>query len=44
MLIGSPEEVAFRKGWIQAAQLRSLAEAIGKNGYAEALRQIAAGS
>ncbi len=44
MLIGSPEEVAFRKGWIKAVQLRSLADAIGKNGYAEALRQIAAGS
>ena len=44
MLIGSPEEIAFRKGWINAAQLRSLADAIGKNGYAEALRQIAAGT
>ncbi len=44
MLIGSPEEVAFRKGWIQAAQLRALADTIGKNAYAEALRQIAAGS
>ena len=44
MLIGSPEEVAFRKGWINATQLRSLADAIGKNGYAEALRHIAAGS
>jgi glucose-1-phosphate thymidylyltransferase len=44
MLIGSPEEVAFRKGWINAAQLRALADAIGKNAYAEALRQIAAGS
>ena len=44
MLIGSPEEVAFRRGWIQAGQLRTLADAIGKNAYAEALRQIAAGS
>jgi glucose-1-phosphate thymidylyltransferase len=44
MLIGSPEEVAFRMGWIDARQLRSLADAIGKNNYAEALRQIAAGS
>jgi glucose-1-phosphate thymidylyltransferase len=44
MLIGSPEEVAFRKGWIDAAQLCALADAIGKNAYAEALRQIAAGS
>ncbi len=42
MLIGSPEEVAFRKGWIGAKELRGLANAIGKNAYAEALRQIAA--
>lgn len=40
LLIGSPEEVAFRQGWIQRAQLRVLADAIGKNGYAESLRQI----
>jgi glucose-1-phosphate thymidylyltransferase len=44
LLIGSPEEVAFRKGWIDAKQLRSLADAIGKNSYAEALRQISAGA
>ena len=42
MLIGSPEEVAFREGWIGAKELRGLADAIGKNAYAEALRQIAA--
>ena len=41
MLIGSPEEVAFRKGWIGAKELRGLADAIGKNVYAESLRQIA---
>ena len=41
MLIGSPEEVAFRKGWIGAKELRGLADAIGKNAYAETLRQIA---
>ena len=44
LLIGSPEEVAFRRGWIDAKQLCSLADAIGKNSYAEALRQIAAGA
>lgn len=44
MLIGSPEEVAFRKGWISAAQLRSLADGIGRNAYAEALRQTVAGA
>ena len=42
MLIGSPEEVAFRKGWIGAEELRGLADAMGKNAYAEALRQVAA--
>jgi len=42
MLIGSPEEVAFRKGWIGAEELRGLADAMGKNAYAESLRQVAA--
>jgi len=42
MLLGSPEEVAFRKGWIGAKELRDLADAMGKNSYAEMLRQIAA--
>jgi glucose-1-phosphate thymidylyltransferase len=42
MLIGSPEEVAFRKGWIGTKELRGLANAMGKNSYAEMLRQIAA--
>jgi glucose-1-phosphate thymidylyltransferase len=42
MLIGSPEEVAFRKGWIGAKELKALADAMGKNAYAETLRQIAA--
>lgn len=42
MLIGSPEEVAFRKGWIGSKELRGLADAMGKNAYAETLRQIAA--
>jgi glucose-1-phosphate thymidylyltransferase len=42
MLLGSPEEVAFRQGWIGAKELGELAEAIGKNAYAETLRQMAA--
>jgi len=42
MMIGSPEEVAFRKGWIGAKELQGLADAMGKNAYAETLRQIAA--
>jgi hypothetical protein len=42
MLLGSPEEVAFRQGWIGAQELGGLADAIGKNAYAETLRQMAA--
>ncbi len=44
LLIGSPEEVAFRHGWIDARQLLALADAIGQNSYAQALRQIASDS
>ncbi|PKM07040.1 MAG: glucose-1-phosphate thymidylyltransferase, partial [Gammaproteobacteria bacterium HGW-Gammaproteobacteria-7] len=28
-----PEEVAYGNGWIDAAQLRALAEPLAKNGY-----------
>jgi len=42
MLLGSPEEVGFRQGWIGAKELGGLADAIGKNAYAETLRQMAA--
>jgi glucose-1-phosphate thymidylyltransferase len=41
MLIGSPEEVAFRQGWIGAKELRELVNLMGKNAYAETLGQIA---
>lgn len=30
---GCPEEIAFRKGWISAAALQELAEALSKNDY-----------
>jgi glucose-1-phosphate thymidylyltransferase len=46
MLIGSPEAAAYREGYIDADQLRSLAEAAGdegdltKSGYAERLLRI----
>lgn len=35
--IGCIEEVAFRKGWIDRVQLKSLAEALGNNEYANYL-------
>ena len=31
--VGSPDEIAFRQGWINAAQLRKRAEQFGKNNY-----------
>ena len=31
--IGSPDEIAFAQGWIDAAALRKRAEMFGKNGY-----------
>lgn len=31
--IGSPEEIAFQKGWISGEQLEALAKQLGKNGY-----------
>lgn len=39
--IGSPEEVAWRQGFIDDAQLRRLAEALGKSGYGDYLLQLA---
>ncbi len=39
--IASPEEVAFRMGFIDAAQLLTLAEPLLKSGYGEYLAQIA---
>jgi glucose-1-phosphate thymidylyltransferase len=40
VLVGSPEEVAFRMGFIDAAQLSHLAQALGKNDYASRLRSL----
>lgn len=37
LLVASPEEVAFRNGWIDAAQLRELAEPMRKTDYGQAL-------
>ena len=43
MLVGSPEEVAFRMGWIDAAQLRAHAGALGKTELGRVLRELADG-
>jgi glucose-1-phosphate thymidylyltransferase len=39
--IGSPEEVAFQMGYIDAGQLRELAEPLLKSGYGESLLEAA---
>ena len=39
--IAAPEEVAFRMGYIDASQLRRLADGLGKSAYAHYLRQVA---
>jgi glucose-1-phosphate thymidylyltransferase len=41
MKIGCPEEVAFRQGFIDAAQLRRLAEPLMKTGYGRYLAKLA---
>ena len=38
--VACPEEIAFRAGWINAAQLQALAEPLKKNGYGQYLLQI----
>ena len=41
LLIASPEEVAFRMGWIGADHLAGLAETLGDTGYGRALADLA---
>jgi glucose-1-phosphate thymidylyltransferase len=41
--IAAPEEVAFRMGWIDADELRALAEPLVKSGYGEYLMRVANG-
>jgi glucose-1-phosphate thymidylyltransferase len=43
MLVGCPEEVAFRMGWIDAATLRSQARALGKTELGRVLAELADG-
>lgn len=38
--IACPEEISFRRGWIDAAQLEKLATALAKNRYGQYLLQI----
>jgi glucose-1-phosphate thymidylyltransferase len=43
MLVGCPEEVAFRMGWIDAPRLRAHAQTLGKTELGRVLRQLADG-
>lgn len=38
--IACPEEIAYRMGWINAAQLEALAAALGKSSYGSYLRDV----
>ena len=39
--VGSPDEVAFEMGWIEAAQLQARAQKFGKNDYGDYLGNLA---
>jgi len=38
--VACPEEIAYRRGWINAAQLERLAQPLMKNGYGQYLMQV----
>lgn len=38
--VACPEEIAYRQGWINAAQLEQLAQPLGRNGYGRYLQRI----
>ncbi|MCG9894867.1 MAG: glucose-1-phosphate thymidylyltransferase RfbA [Fimbriimonadaceae bacterium] len=40
LLVASPEEIAFRNGWISADRLEALAQTLMKSGYGRRLLQI----
>jgi len=39
-MIGCPEEIAFRKGWIGSDDLAKLAEPLKKSGYGQYLMNL----
>lgn len=41
MQTGSPDEIAFQQGWIDAEELKSRAEVFKKNTYGHCLSQLA---
>jgi glucose-1-phosphate thymidylyltransferase len=41
LMIACPEEIAFHKGYLSAAELRALADSMAENSYAEYLRGLA---
>ena len=38
--VACPEEIAYRSGWIDAAQLEALAKPLAKNGYGQYLQKV----
>jgi glucose-1-phosphate thymidylyltransferase len=38
--VSCPEEIAYRRGWINAAQLEKLAAPLSKNGYGQYLQRV----
>ena len=40
--VACPEEIAWRQGWINAAQLENLAAPLAKTGYGMYLQQLLA--
>jgi glucose-1-phosphate thymidylyltransferase len=38
--VACPEEIAYRSGWIDAAQLETLAKPLAKNGYGQYLQKL----
>jgi glucose-1-phosphate thymidylyltransferase len=38
--VSCPEEIAYRRGWINASQLENLAAPLSKNGYGQYLQRV----
>lgn len=38
--VACPEEISYRRGWINAAQLEKLAAPLSKNGYGQYLQRV----